>query len=250
MKFPKILSLLLLLSLLLTLAACGGRTRPTTDPTVTTTAPTDPPVETTVPTEPEETEPVETQSQTREPEGTPLTLQELGRIHWRMAEDKDGWYEAALAVPFADPLDVNCLYLVGNGAPNDPRTPSELTPEEETYLKQFKESPTEYSVCRIPRETLENVLCTYFPLTEEDLPLAGAQSLVYYEATDCYYAWLTGTETILPVFLEGYHMPDGTIVLYYMDAFEDPAILRRAVLQEDPEYRVPYLVLEVTIAEP
>ena len=243
----KVSVLLVLLAVLLALSACASSDTSDTTPT---TAPTDPPVDTTVPTEPEETEPVETQPQSREPEGTPLTLQELGRIHWRMAEDKEGWYEAALAVPFADPLEVNCLYLVGNGAPNGPRTPSELTPEEETYLKQFKESPTEYSVCRIPRETLENVLCTYFPLTEEDLPLAGAQSLVYYEATDCYYAWLTGTETILPVFSEGYRMPDGTIVLYYMDAFEDPAILRRAVLQEDPEYRVPYLVLEVTIAEP
>lgn len=255
MKNNKQLCLLLILVACLSVifSACGANgissNNGLSDNSIGITLPTEASLPETEETQPEEAEPEETQPQLLEPGGTPMTPQQLARLHWQLAEDEEGWYEAVLASEFTDPKAVNLFQIFGNGVPNASREPGnpDITQEELDHLTQtLGYDPTSYDITRIPRKTIEQVLCTYYGLTPEEAAAVDPGSgLIYYEATDSYYALQNSYGYITPYFHEGYTMPDGTIVVYYCDAFST-LMFYRAVLRENAGV---YLVQEVTKAD-
>ena len=262
MKTTKKLSVVLvLLALLLAFSACTssgmGDTTPskapvnTTAPTLPpeTTAPTEPPVETTVPTEPEETDP-QLQFQHLEPEGEPLTEKALQYLVWDLAHtDPDYWYEMIFTLEFTDPLEINVRWLLCCGIPGELAT-ADLTPEEEQFfLDNDLEAALHMDVDRIPRETAETMLLTYFDLTPEDLSQMNFDNVLYFPETDCYYGLNNSYEGITPHFLEGYRMEDGTRIVYFTrDSYSG---IWRAVLRKDAHIMgCPYKVLQITKVEP
>ena len=261
MKLRKNLSLLLLLSLLLTLAACvpsGTQdTTPSTDP-VETTTPTEPPEttpptepeETTAPTEPEETEPVETEPQSREPEGTRMSLDQLQLFQWTLAEDEEHWYTVLFGTTFTRPSEMKVRNFFGNGMPYSPE--AELTQAERAALEEQRGGELNYEVWRISREKVEEVLENYLNLSPDKFDKVDWSGMYYLESTDCYYGHDGGSFIVWPIFREGYILDDNTRVIYYThympgEEGSEGSTLYRAVLWEDPELQGdPWKILEIT----
>ena len=257
MKFQKTLSLLLLLSLLLTLAACGGTTQPTTDPTVTTTAPTQPKETepaTEPPTEPEETEP-QLQFQHLEPEGAPLTYAQLQDIFSFITEsDQEHWYETIFIQDFTGPEEINYHLLFSDGIPAE-RASADLTEAEKNFfIQNGDESVLHFDIDRIPRETVEYVLCTYFDLTAGDLEQMDMENLPgvpYFPKTGCYYGTNNSYNGDTPHFLEGYRLEDGSLAIYFYryKTRVSEGTLCRALIRLEEEAGT-YKVLQITKVEP
>ncbi len=243
--------LLMILVLLLVAFACvpgeAQQINPSTIPTASTTSPE---AEETLSKEtvaPTETEP-QLQFQDREPDATPMTEDRLHLLYWQMASNEDGWYEVLLQPIFSDPKEINFSYLFSNGIPNAPT--SVLTPEEIAYLSEYSDSVTHFDVDRISQEKVMEVLCTYFDLTPEEALEIDLSDLIYMESTDCYYSLQNGANDGIPVFWEGYHADENTIIIYYSIVGSNGNV-RRAVLWNDPEnYTGVWKILEIASVEP
>lgn len=260
-NMKKLIALLICLMLLLTMVACTAQedhTPPTTDPQQTT-APTPPETEephteeTTAPTEtePEETEP---QIQSREPEGVRMTLDQLQMFQWKLAEDEEHWYTVLFGTTFTNPAEMKVKNFFGNGMPYS--NPVELTQEEMDALAEQRGSELKYSVWRISREKVEEVLANYLNLSPEEMAEVDWTGMYYLESTDSYYGHGGGSMVVWPIFREGYILDDDTRVIYYThykagEHGSEGSTLYRAVLWNDPEVRADqWKILEVTEVNP
>ena len=252
-----LLSLLLCLAVLLTLAACGASkpddtpTQPT-DPTEITKEPTTPP-ETTAPTEPP-TEPEETESQSREPEGTRMSLDQLQLLQWKLAEDQEHWYTVLFGQTFTKPSEIDARFVFATGIPYSNQ--AELTQAETDGIMEQYETELKYEVWRISREKVEEVLEAYLNLSPEEMDEVDWAGLYYLESTDCYYNHGGGSNIVWPIFREGYILDDNTRAIYYTrympgEEGSEGTTLYRAVLWEDPDVQGdPWKILEITEVEP
>lgn len=170
---------------------------------------------------------------------------------WSMGRaDQDCWYEMVFMQEFTDPTQMDFSDLLACGIPGN-LMPAELTQAEKDDLTSIgKEFALQYDVDRIPRETVETMLCTCFDLTPEmveQLDLTSLENAPYFQETDCFYGLSNSYDGHSPNIKEAYWMEDGTTVIYFT---RDPMnTLCRAVLKQEPQVRgAAYKVLENTVA--
>lgn len=165
--------------------------------------------------------------------------------------DPECWYEMVFALEFTDPKEMNFYRLFGCGDPSDRSTAVLTDAEKEFFVQRGEENVLHYDVDRIPRETVESVLCTYFSLTAEDLAqwdMENLASVPYFPETDCYYGTNNSYSGAVLSFEEGYLLDASTYAIYFTRNGGYEGTLRGVVQWPNPEEA--YKVLQITKVEP
>lgn len=109
-------------------------------------------------------------------------------------------------------IEIRQLFSSGVGG-SDPPSVDDADLE---FLKTKEQIIQHLDIYKIPRETVEEVLHTYLGITLDELDGVGMDKMVYWDETDCYYYNGTGLPCADPFTItEGYHTPDGKIIIFY-----------------------------------
>lgn len=149
----------------------------------------------------------------------PLTEEEITQLETLLLDETE-WYGLVLSGDFETPEDVPVEFMFGNGPPGSPT--AELTESERSFLlEHWSEHSLMMDINRTSRTEYLYALEKYLGLSQETALSLDLGGLLYMPETDSYYSDQNSAVWVYPAIYVAYLRSDGTISVYYKDAFED-----------------------------